>query len=155
MDNENNQPGAQAGTGAANDTSAAGAAAGAENNQRMFTQAELNQQIADRLQRERAKYADYAQVKQELADLKAENTARAVREQVAAEKKIPVALLNGNTKEACEQQADAILAFAGSRGYISVPNHGVDHLLGAKQGKGGSETDAALAQLRDGLFPAT
>ncbi len=99
---------AAAGAPAAN-TAAAPASAAA---QRTFTQDELNSIVADRVRREANKYADYESVKTELANLKAANAIRDIREQVASAKKIPAALLTGDTKEACEQQADAILAFA-------------------------------------------
>lgn len=114
---QSNQPGAQAGTGAAIDTPAAGAAAGAAPSaqpatERTFTQADVDRLVAERLQRERSKFADYDSVKSELAKLKSANALRDLREQVASDKKVPAALLTGDTKEACEQQADAILAFA-------------------------------------------
>lgn len=112
------EPGA-AGAQASNTGAAPASAA-----ERTFTQAELNRQIDARLQRERAKFADYDAVKQELSDLKAANAIRDIRDQVALDKKIPVSLLTGDTKEACEQQADAILAFARGSSFPSVPDGG-------------------------------
>ena len=130
---ENTQPVNRAENGAANNDAAAGAAAAsAQQTERTFTQAELNAAVADRLQRERAKYADYSAVKQELADLKAANAIRDIREQVAGDKKVPAALLTGDTKEACEAQADAILAFArGQDAPPTVPDGGEARPTGA------------------------
>lgn len=123
------QPGAQAGTGAANDTPAAGAAAGAAPSaqpaaERTFTQADLDRIVSERLQREREKYSDYDSVKNELAQLKNANAIRDIRDSVASAKKVPAHLLTGDTQEACEQQADNILAFARSSGFPAVPDGG-------------------------------
>lgn len=90
-------------------TAAAPASAAAP---RTFTQDELDRILADRLQRATAKYSDYDAIKKELGDLKKANEIRDIRQQVAEAKKIPVALLTADAKEACEAQADAILAFA-------------------------------------------
>lgn len=65
-----------------------------------------------------------AAIQKELDGLKAANSLRELRETVAAEKKIPAALLTGETKEACEKQADAILAFAKPGGYPNLPDGG-------------------------------
>ena len=89
--------------------------------QRTFTQEGVNRIVADRLNREAAKYADYDAVKNELATLKASNAIRDIREKVAGEKKVPASLLTGDTEEACRQQADAILAFAGTAQTGSAP----------------------------------
>lgn len=98
---------AAAGAPAAN-TGAAPASAAA----RTFTQEELDRIVADRLQRAATKYADYDSIKRELSELKAANAVRDIRQKVAEEKKIPLALLTADTEEACQAQADAILAFA-------------------------------------------
>lgn len=122
-------------------------AAGTQNGQggagtapRVFTQAEVDAIVGDRLSRERAKYADYDairakaeqfdaaeaanqtelqraqnsanQYKAELDAMKKANAARDARDKVAAEKKVPANLLTGETEEDCRAQADAILAFA-------------------------------------------
>lgn len=111
--------------------------------EKTFTQAELDAIIADRLARERGKYADYdtlkdkaarfdAQVEAEKTDLqkaqeqaaslqtqlnalKAETAARNVRDKVAAAKGIPATLLHGSTEEECNTEADALLAFRGGQ----------------------------------------
>lgn len=51
-------------------------------------------------------------LKKELDGMKAAETLRVMREKVAAEKKVPVSLLTGETEEDCASQADSILAFA-------------------------------------------
>lgn len=53
-----------------------------------------------------------ADLKKELDGMKAAETLRVMREKVAAEKKVPVSLLTGETEEDCASQADSILAFA-------------------------------------------
>ena len=62
----------------------------------------------------------------ELAAMKQAETLRVMREKVSGEKKIPASLLTGETEEACNAQADAILAFAksGSNGYPNLRDGG-------------------------------
>lgn len=86
-----------------------------------------------------------------LAGMKQAEAARLMREKIAGEKKVPVSLLTGDSEEACMAQADALLDWRGEAA-PRTPNFGVDHLLGNKPGTGGSVTDAAFAELRDGLF---
>ena len=49
---------------------------------------------------------------------------RGIREKVSGEKNVPATLLTGETETACAKQADAILSFAKSIGYPSVPDGG-------------------------------
>ena len=105
-----------------------------------FTQEEVNAMISDRLQRERSKYADYAQLKekadaydqyeeqnkselqkandkaqrlqQELDGLKQAEAIRAIREKVSAETGVPVSLITATSEDECKAQAEAIKAFA-------------------------------------------
>lgn len=65
-----------------------------------------------------------ARLQAELDKMKTAETVRQTREKVAAEKKIPVSLLTGDTEELCTKQADAILAFAKPNGYPNVPDGG-------------------------------
>ena len=51
-------------------------------------------------------------LQKELDGMKAAETLRVMREKVAAEKKVPVRLLTGETEEDCASQADSILEFA-------------------------------------------
>jgi len=53
-----------------------------------------------------------AQLEKELGALKLSNQLKELRETVAREKNVPVELLTGETTEACQAQADGILAFA-------------------------------------------
>ena len=119
---------------------------------RTFTQDEMNAIIADRLGRERAKYADYEALKDKAAKYDAAEEAsktelekaqekartlqakidsmvkadrvRQIREKVAASKGIPVTLLSKETEEECIEQADAILNFAKPGGYPKVKDGG-------------------------------
>lgn len=108
--------------------------------ERTFTQTEMNAIIGERLERERAKYADYDTLKDKAAkfdaaeeasktDLEKEreradglkkqldqltraNSIREIREKVARETGVPVETLSGEDEESCKAQADAILRFA-------------------------------------------
>lgn len=64
------------------------------------------------------------QLQAELDGMKKAETIRGIRMKVAGEKKIPAALLTGETEEACAKQADAILAFAKPSAYPNVPDGG-------------------------------
>ena len=64
-------------------------------------------------------------LKTELDGMKAAETIRLTREKVAGEKKVPVHLLTGETEEACEKQADQILAYVqSSKAYPTLPDGG-------------------------------
>lgn len=86
------------------------------------SQRQLDQVIAKRLERERAKFADYAELQEKaaavndaieraekaeaaLADLKAANQVRDWREEVAAEAGVPAAALRGSTRKELEEHA--------------------------------------------------
>lgn len=69
-----------------------------------------------------------AALQNELNGMKHAETVRQMREKVAGAKKIPAKLLTGDTEEACNAQADEILAFAKSgSGYPNVPDGGEAH----------------------------
>ena len=107
-------------------------AAGEQQEPRTFTQEEVNSIVADRLNRERAKYADYDDLKAKAsqydttkAQLDALNSANARRDmiaRVAAATGCPAELLTGDTEEACTAQAQAALKFAKAKqpGYPDV-----------------------------------
>ena len=123
--------------------------------ERTFTQAEMNAIIADRLSRERAKYADYDALKEKADQFDAAqeagktelqkaneraaalqtqvdaltraNEVREVRGKVSAATGVPAELLSGETEEACKAQVQAILKFAKSNGYPSVKDGGDPH----------------------------
>ncbi len=125
-------------------------------NERTFTQAEVNAIVGRKSNELKEKYADYEQLKEKAAKydqqqeasktelqkvteakdalqaefdkLKAANSAKEIREKVAAEKKIPANLLTADTEEECNAQAEAILKFAGQDGYPDVQDGGeVNH----------------------------
>lgn len=115
----------------------------ANQQEKTFTQSELNSIIETRLAREKEKYADYESLvekakkfdeaeeaqktelqrmtekadalEKKLSHLETENKTREIRASVAKETGVPVELLTESDKEACEAQAKAILSFAGSQ----------------------------------------
>lgn len=119
-----------------------GGAAGTEG--KTYTQAELDSLLGQ----ERAKYADYedlkvkaekydaneaanqtelqkaqntaADYKNKYEKLQKESSARAARDKVAAETGVPANLLTGDTEEACTAQAAALIAYKG--GVKKYPN---------------------------------
>lgn len=122
------------------------------NEEKTFTQDEVNQMIGERLAREKAKYSNYEELeakaqkfdeieeksktelqkaqeerdafKAELEGMKKANSVRELREKVAKEKNIPANLLTGETEEECTAQADAILSFAMPNAYPAVKDSG-------------------------------
>lgn len=122
--------------------------------EKTFTQAELDSIIADRLTRERAKFADYdtlkdkaakydeaeqanktelqkatekvTELQQELDGMKAAKALQEMRDKVAKETGIPSNLLTAGTEEDCKAQAEAIKAFkeSGAPKYPNVKDKG-------------------------------
>lgn len=119
-----------------------------EQEERTFTQSELNAIVQDRLARERSKYADYEELKEknaaaasaedeqqklknQLASLQAQldardkaDSIRQIREKISAETGVPVNLLSAEDEEGCNSQAKAIMEFVGKRSYPSVHDGG-------------------------------
>ena len=119
---------------------------------RTFTQEEVDKIVGDRLQRERAKYADFESLKEkaakfdaaeeaqkselqkateraealqkELDILKHADSVRSIRDKVATETGVPASLLNADDEEGCKVQAKAILEFAKPQGYPVVKDSG-------------------------------
>lgn len=119
---------------------------------RTFTQEELNAIVADRINRERAKYSDYETLKGKAAKydeveeanktelqkaterantlqaqidaLTKEKELRDIREKVSQQTTVPATLLTGADEEACMAQAKAILEFAKPGSYPSVKDGG-------------------------------
>lgn len=117
-----------------------------------FTQEEVNSIVAERLGRDRQKYADYDSLKEkaeqydklqeankselekanerankleaELAGIKKANEVRDMRSNVSKETGIPIDLLTADTEEECKKQAEAIKAFAMPKGYPQVSDGG-------------------------------
>ena len=123
-----------------------------EGEQKTFTQEEVNNIVAERLGRDRQKFADYDELKQkaaefdklqeanktelqkateranslekELAGIKKANEIRDIRSKVSKETGVPLELLTADTEEECKKQADALNAFATSKGGHYVPDGG-------------------------------
>ena len=126
-----------------------------ENNEateKTFTQAELDAIVGERLKRDRAKYADYEDMKAkaekydqmeeankselqkaiersealqtELDALKNANTIRDIRQKVAEETGVPASILTGSTLEECEEHAKKILEFSNPKVYSQVRDGG-------------------------------
>lgn len=107
--------------------------------ERTFTQAELDEIVKNRVARERAKYGDYETLQakalkfdemeeankselqkatekadalqKQLDDMNKANEVRNIREKVASETGVPANLLHGTTEEDCMEQASGILAY--------------------------------------------
>lgn len=120
--------------------------------ERTFTQAELNAIIQKRLGEVSAKYENYEELKEkalkfdeieeqnkselqkanerasalekEIESMKKADTVRKIREEVATDLGVPANLLNGSTKEECEEQAKGILSFAKPNAYPVVQDGG-------------------------------
>lgn len=142
----------------------------AQEPEKTFTQAEVNAIVSDRLSRERGKYADYEDLKskaalydaqqgadktdlqkaqeerdgykKQLEALQQQNAARDARDKVAAATGVPANLLTGETEEACQAQAEAILAFKGTQ-----PPYPDTHDGGEVQNVGNPGVDAAWQDL--------
>ena len=134
------------------------------NQERTFTQAELDAIVQDRLKRERDKYADYDSLKEkaqqydeakeaektelekateraaalqtELDGLKHLNEVRALRDKVALATGVPAALLSAETEDEMMDQANKILEFAKPNSYPAVKDAGeITHNVGKKTTK--------------------
>ena len=98
------------------------AAAMEQQAERTFTQDEVNAIVAERLSRERAKYADYNDLKAkaeqcdavqaQLDELNRTTARKEMLARVAAATGCPVELLTEETEEACTEQAKAIMKFS-------------------------------------------
>lgn len=103
--------------------------AGEQQPERTFTQAEVNAIVADRLSRERSKYADYDELKARASELQQANARadalqgqldslnkatalQAMRGRVSTQTGVPAELLTGETEEECTEQASKIKQYA-------------------------------------------
>lgn len=130
----------------------------ATENEKLFTQDELNAIVSDRVKRANEKFADYDALKEkaskfdeleeqnktelekatekasalqkELDELKAQNQLRELRSQVANETGVPAHLLTADTEEALKAQAQAIAEYAQPQGYPTVKDGGEVHQVG-------------------------
>ena len=134
--------------------------AAAQQENRTFTQDEVNAIVADRLTRERAKYADYddlkgkagradeadtraAALQQQLDAMKADSDRREMKQRVSAATGVPAALLTGDTEEACTAQAQEILKFS-APAYPNVRDGGEPDATRHRQ-MGHTDTDLSPA----------
>lgn len=123
--------------------------------ERTFTQAELNAIVADRLARERAKYGDYDKLKdkagkadalqQQLDTLEADTARRAMKKKVADATGVPEALLTGDTEESCTEQAHEIMQFA-APSYPAIPDGGTAGAVGNYQDVFSPASDKELSK---------
>lgn len=132
----------------------------AANETKTFTQAELDQIVKDRVNRERAKYEGFedlklkaqkydeqeeankselqkaqertAELEEKLKKKEHEENIRNIKQKVADELKVPAELLTGETEEACREQAQAIMSFATSQGYPTVKDGGESNPVNKK-----------------------
>lgn len=123
-----------------------------ENAEKTFTQSQLNAIVADRLSREREKYAGFDVLKEKAAkldeieaanktelekateradalqkrvdEMTAAEKLRGIREEVSKKTGVPASLLTGSSLEDCETQAKNILEFAKPAGYPVVHDAG-------------------------------
>ena len=112
--------------------------AAAQQENRTFTQDEVNAIVADRLARERAKYADYDDLKaqagktdalqQQLDAIAADKARREMKQKVSDATGVPVELLTGETEEACTAQAQAIRTYTNP--YPNVKDGGTAGAIG-------------------------
>ena len=122
---------------------------GAPAEEKTFTQAQMDAIIGDRLARERAKYADYPELKQkaeaydqaeelskselqkateraeraeaQLADMRSRAEAERMKAEIAADKGVPAELLRGSDRGELEAHAEAIkAALAGVQRFPNV-----------------------------------
>lgn len=109
--------------------------------ERTFTQAEVDAIVSDRLKRDRAKYADYEDVKAKAAqvdglqgekaslqeqvdslrDQLGKSQAENLRMSVAAKRGVRADLLQGSTEDELEKSADALIEFARGMAPASAP----------------------------------
>lgn len=128
-----------------------------EQNEKTFTQEEVNEFVESRLAKERKKYADYDMLKEkagkydeqqnegeselqkateradglqkELDALKNANSINSTRANVSKDTGVPAELLTGEDEETCKAQAEAILKFAEPKKYPGAKKN--DHKSGA------------------------
>ena len=123
-----------------------------ETQEKTFTQEEVNAIVSQRLERDRAKYADYDSLKEkatkfdemeearktelqkatekaekleaEINSMKEAETIRTMKEQVSKETGVPISLLTASSEEECRKQAQDILGFAKVNGYPQLKDGG-------------------------------
>lgn len=132
-----------------------------ENIEKTFTQADVDRIVADRLKRDREKYADYDVLKEkaakldeideknkselqkatekasalqaELDGLKKAAQIRAIREKVASATGVPASFLTGETEDDCTEQAKALGEWKNPSAYPNVRDAGEANVSQAKK----------------------
>lgn len=120
--------------------------------ERTFTESEVNKMMEARIGKERAKFADYDELKakasrfdeiedankselqkateradalqSQLDSLTKANEIRDIRNKVSTDTGVPAELLTADTEETCKAQAESILKFAKPNGYPTVRDGG-------------------------------
>lgn len=120
--------------------------------ERTFTQAELDEIVKNRVAKERSKYTDYEELQskaskfdemeeankselqkatekadalqKQLDELTKASELRNIREKVSTDTGVPINLLTGETEDDCTKQAQAILEFAKKPSYPTVKDGG-------------------------------
>lgn len=133
---------------------------GTENQEKTFTQEEVNKMISERVSREKAKFADYEQLKEKagkydqtvesgksdlekaiaraeqaekkLNDMEKAEFARTIRAKVAKEMGVPENALSGSDEDTCKAQAQAMLDFFKPDSYPQVKDGGENNKQGKK-----------------------
>lgn len=125
-----------------------------DNNEKTFTQEEVNNIVQERIFKERKKFGEVDidalkaneaalkgqleesatklsqeteradALKKELDAIKKANEIREIREKVAKESNIPADLLHGEDEETCKAEAEKLVEFARPKGYPSVKDGG-------------------------------
>lgn len=125
-----------------------------DNNEKTFTQEEVNNIVQERIFKERKKFGEVDidalkaseaalkgqleesttklsqeteradALKAELDAIKKANEIREIREKVAKESNIPADLLHGEDEEACKVEAEKLVEFARPKGYPTIKDGG-------------------------------
>lgn len=115
-----------------------------ENRSGTFTQDDVNRIVDNRLQRERAKYAEVksdldkansekAKLQDQINNMTKANEVKQIRDKVAAETGVPASMLYGDDEETCKEQAQKIMEFARKKTFPQVPDKGeVTHVPSEK-----------------------
>lgn len=147
----------------------------AQNEEKTFTQAELNAIVQKRVGEVQSKYENYEELKEkaqkfdameeesktelqkatekadalekELETMKKADEVRTIREEVSKATGVPADLLTGDTKETCEEQAKGIMSFAKPKSYPIVKDGGEVRTAG----QGGSTRDQFAEWAKDTL----
>lgn len=151
---------------------------GNEGNQnKTFTQEDVDSIVGERLARERAKYSDYEDLKNKAAEYDKQQEAsktelqkaqdrsaklqakldamekadkiRGIRDKVSTDTGVPAGLLSGEDEDTCKAQAEAILKFAKGSKYPGVKEEKHE---GKRSGGSPSAADEDFRELAGQIF---